>query len=70
MSGFLDRIKDRATREWYLRAALEYGWSQDVLVLQIKGSRQKNVWSAVELQGKSEGRETCLRKCIRPFIGG
>jgi predicted nuclease of restriction endonuclease-like (RecB) superfamily len=23
----LDRIKDRPTREWYLRAALEYGWS-------------------------------------------
>jgi len=32
----LDRIKDRPTREWYLRAALEHGWSQDVLVLQIK----------------------------------
>ena len=32
----LDRIKDGPTREWYLRAALEYGWSQDVLVLQIK----------------------------------
>ncbi len=32
----LDRIKDRPTREWYLEAALEYGWSQDVLVLQIK----------------------------------
>ena len=32
----LDRIKDRPTREWYLRAALEYGWSQDVLVLQLK----------------------------------
>jgi len=32
----LDRIKDRSTREWYLRAALEYGWSRDVLVLQIK----------------------------------
>ncbi len=32
----LDRLKDRPTREWYLRAALEYGWSQDVLVLQIK----------------------------------
>jgi predicted nuclease of restriction endonuclease-like (RecB) superfamily len=30
----LDRIKDRPTREWYLRAALEYGWSRDVLVLQ------------------------------------
>lgn len=32
----LDRIKDRPTREWYLEAALECGWSQDVLVLQIK----------------------------------
>ena len=32
----LDRLRDRPTREWYLRAALEYGWSQDVLVLQIK----------------------------------
>jgi len=32
----LDRIKDRPTREWYLRAALEYGWSRDVLILQIK----------------------------------
>jgi predicted nuclease of restriction endonuclease-like (RecB) superfamily len=32
----LDRIKDRPTREWYLRAALEYGWSQDVLVIQLK----------------------------------
>ena len=32
----LDRLKDRSTREWYLKAALEYGWSQDVLVLQIK----------------------------------
>ena len=31
----LDRIKDRPTREWYLRAALEYGWSQNILVLQI-----------------------------------
>jgi hypothetical protein len=32
----LDQIKHHPTREWYLRAALEYGWSRDVLVLQIK----------------------------------
>ena len=32
----LDRIKDRPTREWYLKAAVEQGWSQNVLVLQIK----------------------------------
>ena len=31
----MDRIKDRATREWYLRAALENGWSQNVLVHMI-----------------------------------
>jgi predicted nuclease of restriction endonuclease-like (RecB) superfamily len=31
----LDRLKDRKTREWYLRAAVEYGWSRNVLVHQI-----------------------------------
>ena len=33
----LDQIKDPALREWYLRAAVEYGWSRNVVVLQIKG---------------------------------
>jgi len=31
----LDRIKDRPTREWYLKAAIENGWSQNVLGHQI-----------------------------------
>jgi predicted nuclease of restriction endonuclease-like (RecB) superfamily len=31
----MDRIKDREAREWYLRAAVEYGWSRNVLVHQI-----------------------------------
>ena len=31
----LDRLKDRETREWYLRAAVEYGWSRNILVHQI-----------------------------------
>jgi predicted nuclease of restriction endonuclease-like (RecB) superfamily len=31
----LDRIKDRTTREWYLHAAIENGWSQNILVHQI-----------------------------------
>ena len=31
----LDKVKDRPMREWYLRAALEYGWSQNILSLQI-----------------------------------
>jgi predicted nuclease of restriction endonuclease-like (RecB) superfamily len=32
----LDQLKDAGLREWYLRAAVEYGWSRNVLVLQIK----------------------------------
>jgi predicted nuclease of restriction endonuclease-like (RecB) superfamily len=32
----LDRVKEPVLREWYLRAALEYGWSRNVMVLQIK----------------------------------
>ena len=33
----LDRIKERPKREWYLRAALRNGWSQNVLVHMIAG---------------------------------
>jgi predicted nuclease of restriction endonuclease-like (RecB) superfamily len=43
----LDRIKDRPSREWYLRAALEYGWSQDVLVLQIKSGLKEREGKAL-----------------------
>ena len=31
----MDRLKDRETREWYLRAAVEYGWSRNILAHQI-----------------------------------
>jgi predicted nuclease of restriction endonuclease-like (RecB) superfamily len=31
----LDRIKDRPIREWYLKAAVEHGWSQNVLAHHI-----------------------------------
>ena len=31
----LDRLKDQKTREWYLRAAVEYGWSRNILAHQI-----------------------------------
>jgi predicted nuclease of restriction endonuclease-like (RecB) superfamily len=32
----LDQLKVPTLREWYLLAAVEYGWSRNVLVLQIK----------------------------------
>jgi hypothetical protein len=28
----LDRLKDPEIREWYLRAAIKYVWSQNILV--------------------------------------
>ena len=33
----LDRAKDELTRVWYLHAAVEYGWSRNILVHMIKG---------------------------------
>jgi predicted nuclease of restriction endonuclease-like (RecB) superfamily len=32
----LDRVKEPVLREWYLRAALEYGWSRNVIVLRSR----------------------------------
>jgi predicted nuclease of restriction endonuclease-like (RecB) superfamily len=32
----LDKVKDSDVREWYLKAALEYGWSRAILVQQIE----------------------------------
>ena len=37
----LDRLKAPVEREWYLRAAVEYGWSRNILVLQIKSALHK-----------------------------
>lgn len=33
----MSKVKDPEAREYYLRMAAEYGWTRDVLVLQIKG---------------------------------
>ena len=32
----LDALKDPREREWYARAAIQHGWSRNVLVLQIE----------------------------------
>jgi len=42
----LDRVKEPDAREWYLQAALEHGWSRNVLAHMISGARR-------ERQGKS-----------------
>lgn len=43
----LDRVKDRPTREWYLRAALEHGWSQNVLIHMIAGHLHEREGKAI-----------------------
>jgi predicted nuclease of restriction endonuclease-like (RecB) superfamily len=43
----LDQLKDRQEREWYLRAAVEYGWSRNVLVLQIKSGLREREGKAI-----------------------
>ena len=32
----LDKVPDAGERDWYVRAALEHGWSRNVLVMQIE----------------------------------
>jgi predicted nuclease of restriction endonuclease-like (RecB) superfamily len=43
----LDRIKDRPTREWYLNAAVEHGWSQNILVHQISSRLHERQGKAI-----------------------
>jgi predicted nuclease of restriction endonuclease-like (RecB) superfamily len=49
----LDQLKDREERECYLRAAVEYGWSRNVLVLQIKsGPREREGKAITNFSGR------------------
>ncbi|MEX3614422.1 MAG: PDDEXK nuclease domain-containing protein [Burkholderia gladioli] len=34
--ALLDKLKDRIARTWYAKAAIEYGWSRNILVMQIE----------------------------------
>jgi predicted nuclease of restriction endonuclease-like (RecB) superfamily len=43
----LDRAKDAATRLWYLRAAVEHGWSRNILVHMIQGSMHEREGKAL-----------------------
>jgi predicted nuclease of restriction endonuclease-like (RecB) superfamily len=57
----LDQLKERDAREWYLRAALEYGWSRNVLVLQsglreTEGKGMTNFQRSLPPPGLRSGR--------------
>jgi predicted nuclease of restriction endonuclease-like (RecB) superfamily len=43
----LDKVKDAADREWYVRQTIEQGWSRNVLVLQIESGLYQRQGKAV-----------------------
>ena len=43
----LDYVKDSSQREWYVRAAIQYGWSRNVLVHQVESGLHRRQGKAV-----------------------
>ncbi len=43
----LERVSDPVEREWYMRQAIEHGWSRNVLALQIDSQAHRRVGKAV-----------------------
>ena len=43
----LDRVRDQAIREFYIRRTIEYGWSRDVLEMQIESQLHEREGRAV-----------------------
>jgi hypothetical protein len=45
----LDRLKDGPSREWYLRASVEYGWSRNVLTHHISSQLREREGKALTI---------------------
>jgi predicted nuclease of restriction endonuclease-like (RecB) superfamily len=43
----LDRVRDRATRIWYMQRAIEHGWSRAVLTVQIETKAHRRMGKAL-----------------------
>lgn len=43
----LDKVRDEKTRTWYIKAAIEYGWSRNILALQIMNRLHQRQGKAV-----------------------
>ncbi len=43
----MDKVKDRAARAWYMRAAVDNGWSRSVLAVQIEQRAHRRAGKAV-----------------------
>ncbi len=48
----LDRVKDPGVRLWYLRAAIEHGWSRNILAHMLKGNLHEREGKALNNFGR------------------
>jgi predicted nuclease of restriction endonuclease-like (RecB) superfamily len=66
----LDLVKDREERLWYARAAIEHGWSRNVLVIQIEAGlsrRQGKANRSLFLRTKIHRRRSSQKFTTRIF---
>jgi predicted nuclease of restriction endonuclease-like (RecB) superfamily len=43
----MEKVKESATRQWYMRAAIENGWSRNILLMQIESAAHQRQGKAV-----------------------
>ena len=72
----IDKIKDRPTREWYIKKTIENGWSRSVLVMQIEsqahmrlGAAQTNFVNTLPAPQSDLARDLIKDPYIFDFLG-
>jgi predicted nuclease of restriction endonuclease-like (RecB) superfamily len=72
----LDMVKDRATREWYIKKTIEQGWSRSVLEMQIEsqahlrlGAAQTNFESTLPAPQSDLARDLLKDPYAFDFLG-
>lgn len=65
------KIKDRSIRQWYMRAAIENGWSRNILVMQIETAahrRQGNATSNFTLRLPAPDSDLVQQTLKDPYL--
>jgi predicted nuclease of restriction endonuclease-like (RecB) superfamily len=72
----IDKIKDRPTREWYIKKTIENGWSRSVLVMQIEsqahlrlGAAQTNFVNTLPAPQSDLARDLIKDPYVFDFLG-
>lgn len=74
--AIIDRVKDRSTREWYIKKTIEGGWSRSVLEMQIDsqahlrlGAAQHNFESTLTAPQSDLARDIIKDPYLFDFLG-